>query len=48
MADSQWRIKKLLVPVCALLLCASTASADVISDWNIQAGQRIAAATPPN
>ena len=47
MADSQWRIKKLLVPVCALILCASTASADVISDWNIQAGQRIAASTPP-
>ena len=47
MVDSQWRIKKLLVPVGALILCASTASADVISDWNIQAGQRIGASTPP-
>ena len=47
MVDSQWRIKKLLVPVGALILCASTASADVISDWYIQAGQRIAASTPP-
>ena len=43
MVDSQWRIKKLFVPVCALILSASVASADVISDWNIQAGQTIAA-----
>jgi hypothetical protein len=40
-------MKKLLLPACALLLCANTAGADVISDWNIQAGQRIAASTPP-
>jgi hypothetical protein len=29
------------------MLCASTASADVIADWNVVAGQRIAASTPP-
>ena len=40
-------MKKLLLPACALLLCANTAGADVISDWNIQAGQSIAASTPP-
>lgn len=45
--ERQRRMKKLLVPFCALILCASTASADVISDWNIQTGQRIAASTPP-
>ena len=40
-------MRKLLLPTCALLLCASTAGADVISDWNIQIGQRVAASSPP-
>lgn len=39
-------MKKLLLLACAIL-CARTAGADVISDWNIQTGQRIAASTPP-
>ena len=40
-------MRKLLFPACAVLLCASTAGADVISDWNIQTGQRVAASSPP-
>jgi hypothetical protein len=40
-------MKRLLLSACALVLCANTASADVIADWNIQTGQRIAASTPP-
>jgi hypothetical protein len=40
-------MRKLLFPACAALLCASTAGADVISDWNIQTGQRVAASVPP-
>ena len=36
-------MKKSCVVVCALLLCASTAGADVISDWNREAGARIGA-----
>lgn len=40
-------MKTLLLSACTLLLCASSAGADVISDWNIQTGQRIAASTPP-
>ena len=36
-------MKKLCLTACALLLCASTARADVITDWNITTGQRIAA-----
>ena len=40
-------MRKLLFPACAILFCASTAGADVISDWNIVAAQRIAAASPP-
>lgn len=40
-------MRKLLFPACAILLCASTAGADVISDWNIITGQRIAASSPP-
>ena len=40
-------MRKLLLPACAFLLCASTAGADVISDWNIQTGQRVAASSPP-
>src|ERR1700754_3204606 len=40
-------MRKLLFPICALIIGASTASADVISDWNIQTGQRVAASTPP-
>src|SRR5688572_3804253 len=38
-------MKKFCMTVCALLLCASAAGADVISDWNIQTGQRVG--TPP-
>src|SRR5262245_54086276 len=38
---------KLVLAACALLLCASTAGADVISDWNIQTAQRVAASSPP-
>lgn len=34
---------KLLLTTCTLILCASTAGADVISDWNIQTGQRVTA-----
>lgn len=37
-------MKRLLLPACALVLCANTAGADVISDWNVQTGQRVAAA----
>jgi hypothetical protein len=40
-------MKKFLLPACALLLCAGTAGADVITDWNIQTGMRVAAASPP-
>ena len=40
-------MKRLLLPACALVLCASPAGADVIADWNLQAAQRIAASTPP-
>ena len=36
-------MKKFSVMVCALLLCASTAGADVISDWNRETGARIGA-----
>lgn len=39
-------MKKLVLFACAIL-CASTATADVISDWNIQAAQRAGASTPP-
>ena len=39
-------MKKLLLPALALILCASTAGADVISDWNIRTGQRVAASVP--
>ncbi|MGB2717973.1 MAG: vanadium-dependent haloperoxidase [Vicinamibacterales bacterium] len=41
------RIKRSCLVACALLLCASAAGADVISDWNIRTGQTIAASTPP-
>ncbi len=40
-------MKKLLLPVCVVILCASTAGADVISDWNLQTLQRVAASAPP-
>jgi hypothetical protein len=40
-------MRKVLLPACALLLCASTAGADVISDWNTITGQRVAASSPP-
>ena len=40
-------MKKPCIIACALFLCASTADADVISDWNIQTGQRIGASNPP-
>jgi hypothetical protein len=40
-------MKKSCLIACALFLCASTAGADVISDWNIQIGQRIGSASPP-
>lgn len=40
-------MRKILVPTCALILCASTVGADVISDWNIQTAQRVAGSTPP-
>src|SRR5918998_1016855 len=36
-------MKKICLALCALTLCASTAGADVISDWNLRAGQAIAA-----
>jgi hypothetical protein len=36
-------MKKCLIPFCALILCASTAWADVISDWNSEIGPRVAA-----
>jgi len=34
-------MKKFCVIVCALLLSASTAGADVVADWNVIAGQSI-------
>ena len=40
-------MRKILLPACALLVFASTAAADVISDWNIQTGLRVGASTPP-
>jgi hypothetical protein len=40
-------MKKSCLIACALFMCASTAGADVISDWNIQTGQRIGASNPP-
>ena len=40
-------MKKTCLVACALLLCASTVGADVISDWNIQTGLRLAASNPP-
>ena len=39
-------MKKILFAACALILCASTAGADVVSDWNLELGRRLAAATP--
>jgi hypothetical protein len=36
-------MKKSCVMVCALLLCASTAGADVNSDWNEETGKRVGA-----
>lgn len=39
-------MRKILVPACVVILCASTAGADVISDFNIVTGQRVAAAVP--
>jgi hypothetical protein len=40
-------MRQLLLPAGALLLCASTAGADVISDWNTTTAQRVAASSPP-
>ena len=40
-------MRKILIPACALMLLASTAGADVISDWNLQALQKVAASSPP-
>ena len=40
-------MRKLLLSACALLVCASTAGADVVSDWNLQIGPRVAASSPP-
>ena len=40
-------MKKPVLFVCALILGATTVNADVISDWNLQTGQRVAASTPP-
>ena len=40
-------MKKSCIIACALVLCASTATADVISDWSIVTGQRIGASSPP-
>lgn len=40
-------MKTLALFVCALILGGTTAQADVISDWNLTAGQRIAASSPP-
>jgi hypothetical protein len=40
-------MKKSCLVACVLLACAGTARADVISDWNIQTGQRIGASNPP-
>src|SRR5687768_2385857 len=39
-------MKKSCLIACALFLSASTAGADVISDWNIQTGQRAGASIP--
>ena len=36
-------MKKVCVIACALLVCAGTAGADVVVDWNIQAAQTIGA-----
>ncbi|HEU4892142.1 MAG TPA: vanadium-dependent haloperoxidase [Vicinamibacterales bacterium] len=40
-------MRTLRIFACAFLLCASTAGADVISDWNLQTAQRVAASSPP-
>ena len=40
-------MKKCVHAACALLLSASPVTADVISDWNLQTGMRVAAASPP-
>lgn len=40
-------MKKLCILACALSLCASSANADVVSDWNNQIGPRAAAAALP-
>ena len=39
-------MKKLVLFVCALILGGTTAQADVISDWNLQTGQRVAGSVP--
>lgn len=39
-------MKRLVLLPCALVLCATTASADVIADWNLRSLQSVAAATP--
>ena len=40
-------MKKVTLSVCALILCTSTACADLLSDWNSHTATRIAASTPP-
>jgi hypothetical protein len=40
-------MKKSCLIACTLFLCASTAGADVISDWNAQTGLSVSASTPP-
>ena len=41
------QVKNSFLTACALILFASTAGANVISDGNIQAAERISASTPP-
>ena len=44
--DVRGCMKKSCLIACAVSLCASTAGADVISDWNILTSQRLAASIP--
>ena len=40
-------MKTLILSICALILGGTSVSADVIADWNREAGLRIAASSPP-
>ena len=40
-------MKRVVLLAGILILCATSVKADVISDWNLQSLQSVAASTPP-